>query len=644
MPIPATTHSISRAWYEDTIANFILKPTDTILGELTKNSDYAIELTQRNAWQAEIELLKTTLPIIDGKILFEYNIPRMGKRVDVVLLINNIVCVIEFKVGETNFPRSAIKQAWDYALDLKNFHEASHHAFIVPIVWATNAKQNISLNLTPASDNVFTPQRVNNTEFVNLFNAVLSITTSSTLDTQLWVNAPYHPTPTIIEAARILFKQHSVEEITRNDAGENISITSRRIAELIDEAQRTRQKYICFITGVPGAGKTLVGLNLATQRADEKENTHAVFLSGNGPLVKVLREALTRDAHVQAKEKGKPITKIEAGKPVQKFIQNIHHFRDDSLKDDAAPAEHVVIFDEAQRAWDLDQTSKFMKSKKGIPNFNQSEPHFLISCMDRHLDWAVIICLVGGGQEINTGEAGISAWIEAVTNNFPNWKMFVSSRITDSEYATGKAVEYAQQHSRTQFEDCLHLAVSMRSFRSERVSAFVKNLLDLEVANAKQLFNEIIPHYPMALTRNLDLAKQWLRQHARGSERYGLLASSKALRLKPDAIDVRFDIDPVHYFLDDDLDPRSSYYLEDAATEFHVQGLELDWACIAWEGDLRIINQNWHYHNFRGKQWTTIQKPDIKNYLKNAYRVLLTRARQGFVIYIPPGSQSDNTR
>jgi Schlafen group 3, DNA/RNA helicase domain len=465
------------------------------------------------------------------------------------------------------------------------------------------------------------------------------------LDAQYWARAPYHPTPTIVEAARALYAQHSVEAIARYDAGaENLRTTSARIEELIDEARADKRKLICFVTGVPGAGKTLVGLNVATQRRDVKQPTHAVFLSGNGPLVAVLREALARDELARQRSNGVRVRKGKVAESVKAFIQNVHHFRDDLLIDARPPAEHVAIFDEAQRAWNLRQTANFMRRKKRRPGFSQSEPEFLISSMDRHADWAVVVCLVGGGQEINTGEAGIDSWIEAVNSKFPHWFMHISSRLTDSEYGAGVWLNAIRQKQNIRLDDCLHLAVSMRSFRAENVSYFVKATLDCEKEGARQAFCQLADRYPIVMTRNLTQAKQWIRRHARGTERYGLVASSKAQRLKPDAIDIRVDVDPVHWFLNGKEDTRSSYYLEDAATEFQVQGLELDWTCVAWDGDMRYTGSGWSYHHFRGDRWCTVANSENQRYLCNAYRVLLTRARQGMVIYVPPGNLEDRTR
>ncbi len=636
---------VPRAWYAASVADFLGSSFESVLGQLARNCGFSVALAQRDAWLRQIEILQTVLAGLSGAVFFEFNIPRMGRRIDVVLIVGPALFVIEFKVGETTFDRSAIDQVWDYALDLKNFHEASHGVSIIPILVTTEAKEHPAVALQADPDGVYQPILATVGAIRQVIDLVLGGVSGSPLDNLLWSRAPYHPTPTIVEAARALYAQHSVDAIARHDAGaQNLHVTSRRIEELVDEAREAQRKTICFVTGVPGAGKTLVGLNIATRRHDADQPTHAVFLSGNGPLVAVLREALIRDEVARRKERGESVRKGTVGESVKAFIQNVHHFRDDALVDSGPPIEHVVIFDEAQRAWNLQQTASFMRRKKKRPDFAQSEPEFLISYMDRHKDWALIVCLVGGGQEINTGEAGIDAWLDAVNRSFPQWHMCISSRLTDSEYAAGRALDCVSQRALTQFDDCLHLAVSMRSFRAENVSGFVKALLDCDRQQAKDVFQTIGHQYPIVLTRNLHCAKQWIRSHARGSERFGMVASSKAQRLKPHAIDIRVAIDPVHWFLNPREDTRSSYYLEDAATEFQVQGLELDWTCVTWDGDLRFRDSGWSYHDFRGDRWTNILNDQNKNYLRNAYRVLLTRARQGMVIFVPPGEATDPTR
>jgi hypothetical protein len=634
----------SRFWYGASIGEFLAAADEVVLGDLARNCDFALIPTQRDAWLAQIEFLRSRLAGLVGFIFFEFNIPRMGRRIDTVLVIGPVVFAIEFKIGQETFDRAAIDQVWDYGLDLKNFHEASHNISIVPILVATEAKECPPIELRVDADKLYRPIFVDPVNFRGAVDLALQGTQGSSLDPQLWSLAPYHPTPTIVEAARSLYAQHSVEAIARFDAGaQNLHVTCGRIEQLVDEAKTKQRKIICFVTGVPGAGKTLVGLNLATRR-EVDQPTHAVFLSGNGPLVAVLREALTRDEFARRKQRGDKVRKGEVGESVKAFIQNVHHFRDDALIDSGPPIEHVVIFDEAQRAWNQRQTANFMLRKKKRPGFAHSEPEFLISYMDRRQDWAVVVCLVGGGQEINIGEAGIGAWIDAVSRSFPDWEMYISSRLVDSEYAAGRALEIARNRARTHLDDSLHLAVSMRSFRAENVSAFVKALLDCEKEQAKAAFAELAARYPIAITRDLDAAKAWIRSRARGTERYGLVASSKAMRLKPHAIDIRVSVDPVQYFLNDRDDTRSSWYLEDAATEFQVQGLELDWVCVNWDADFRFNGAGWDYNDFRGSRWCNINNFENRNYLRNAYRVLLTRARQGMVIFIPPGDVNDSTR
>jgi hypothetical protein len=643
---PPSKRSLSRAWYGSSIDEFCSSSSDEIYGRLASNSEFAVEPTQRDAWSEQIIVLKEALRGIDGNLFLEFNIPRMGKRIDAVVIVGPIVFAIEFKVGADTFDRADVDQVWDYALDLKNFHEASHHVSIVPVLVATEVETEEPLDLRADSDDVCHPIKVGADGIKAVIELTLKKIGGSSVDAQSWSESSYRPTPTIIEAARSLYAQHSVDAIARYDAGaKNLHLTTKRIDEIIDQAMAKGEKVICFVTGVPGAGKTLVGLNVATShRRELGQPTHATFLSGNGPLVEVLSEALTRDEFDRRKAKGEKVRKGKIRGEVKAFIQIVHHFRDEALKDPNPPNDQVVIFDEAQRAWNLKKTADFMQRKKNQSGFDKSEPDFLVSYMDRHQDWAVIICLVGGGQEIHTGEAGIDTWMDAIQSNYPKWKMYISPRLADSEYAAGDAVERAKAHPNSNFDDCLHLSVSMRSFRAENVSAFVKAVLDCEEQEAREAFQLLKEKYPIALTRNINCAKDWVRSKAKGSERFGIVASSKAQRLKPYAIDIRVKTNPIHWFLNDRDDTRSSYYLEDVATEFQVQGLELDWACVTWDGDFRFNGSDWNHHEFRGSKWVNILKTENRNYLRNAYRVLLTRARQGMVIFVPQGDKSDPTR
>lgn len=637
---------MKRSFYSDTISNFLKTTSEHILGILASKNEFSLEQTQRFAWELEIKILKEALNKYQGKIFFEYSIPRMGRRIDVVLIIKNVIFVLEFKVGEKEFLLNASDQVLDYSLDLKNFHETSHQHLIAPVLIATEAKDVISIvSPTPHNDNLLFTIKTNTVLLEEVIKDVLQFAEGEDINHDIWEAGRYSPTPTIIEAAMALYNGHNVAEITKSGAeATNLTETSTALKEIIFQSKERKEKAICFVTGVPGAGKTLVGLDIATKHLDKENDLTSVFLSGNGPLVAILREALTRDKFQREREQGKKVKKGNIMGEVKLFIQNVHNFRDEYLKDTEPPFEHVTIFDEAQRAWNHTQTANFMLRKKNTPNFNISEPEFLIGCLDRHKDWAVIVCLVGGGQEINTGEAGISEWIESLNRTFPEWRVYVSDKLTDSEYAAGKALEILKTHKYVVTNPALHLSVSLRSFRAEHLSLLIKNLLDLNVEEARKNYEEIKDKYPIVLTRNIATAKKWLKDKARGSERYGMVVSSQAIRLKPYAIDVKSPMDPIHWFLDGKEDIRSSYYLEDVATEFQVQGLELDWACVTWDADFRYTPEGWKCFSFVGSKWNNINKEERKLYLKNAYRVLLTRARQGMVIVVPEGDKEDATR
>lgn len=642
------TESVRRWYYADSICEFLGRPTEYIIGCLSVAS-LSVEKPQLNAWGKQIELLRTALSAsyLNGRIYFEYVIPRLGKRIDCVLLIEHVLFVIEFKVGESQFGAAAVDQVWDYALDLKNFHESSHDLPIAPILIATDA-QTVGFDPkgTVHDDQLLVPLRIAGGQVLAAIEACLSFFGGKPIDVNSWEAGRYLPTPTIIEAARALYAGHSVEQISRSDAGAtNLSRTSIAVDRVISDARAKHKKAVCFVTGVPGSGKTLVGLDVANRHMSAKDELYSVFLSGNGPLVAVLREALAIDLQGRTTLAGGRVRKSEARDQVSAFVQNVHHFRDDCLADSSRPpVEHVALFDEAQRAWNLAQTSAFMSRKKGYSGFNQSEPEFLISCLDRHPDWAVVVCLVGGGQEINTGEAGISEWVDALFHRFPDWHVYVSPELRGTEYRAAEILERLKQRPNVSFNDELHLATSMRSFRAETLSEFVKLVLKLETESARTVFHSLDTRYPIVLTRSVTRAKRWLREQARGSERYGIVVSSQAQRLKPHAIDVRVAIDPVHWFLHGKEDTRSSFYLEDVATEFQVQGLELDWTAVVWDGDLRFSETGWGHHEFAGSRWRNVKAVERKRYLENAYRVLLTRARQGMVIVVPEGVPDDPTR
>ena len=659
---------MKRCFYDDRIPVFLGRKDEEILGVLSKDNAFDLTLEQRDAWLEEIAVMKDVLGELNvqGHIIFEYTIPRLGKRIDVTLLINGVVFCLEFKVGEDTFNVNDKEQVWDYALDLKNFHEESANLRIVPILVATEARKvDNELHLCYYDDNVYDPIFANSKTLLPVLRELIR-KDGGVINAQDWIYSRYAPTPTIIQAASSLYMNHSVEDITKHEADKaGIDSCTQFILDVIRESKEKKQKSICFVTGVPGAGKTLVGLNVAIQ---QEKGDLAVYLSGNGPLVKVLTEALARDKVAKEKANGIKCTKTEAERQVSRFIQIIHRYRDNMLaklklpingeieidpskissaaRQNAAEVENVAIFDEAQRMWDMRHLSAWLARKKGIANFPMSEGEFLIWSLDQHKDWATIVCLVGGGQEINAGEGGIGLWIKALNETFPDWQIYISNNLTDKEYAEGNVAALLADNEKVHTCPDLHLAVSQRSFRAETLSLFVHQLLDLEADAARRTYMQISERYPIVLTRDLSKAKDWLRTHARGSERYGMLVSSKAFRLKPLAIDIRSQADIVPWFLNPITDIRSSLFLEDVATEFDIQGLELDWTCLVWDGDFRFDPKcrRWQHYNFRSDRWQNINQEEGRAYQLNAYRVLLTRARQGMVICVPEGNPADETR
>lgn len=673
-----------RYLYSDVFGNFLRKDSESIFSELVDNYHGEIIGTTKEAWKGEIALLKKALvpwSNENAQIIFEYNIPRLGKRIDVVLLLRGLIFCLEFKVGQKAALQADVEQVMDYALDLKNFHLFSHDKKIIPILIPTQ-HQSSTTEFKPSvyDDGIYNPLITGEEGLQELIGKILEHAgvSAQSENAANWLISPYSPTPTIIEAARTLYENHSVEDITRHEADKvSTEQTIDYILNVIENSKNKREKSICFVTGVPGAGKTLVGLDIAVKQTykdgvKDKENG-AVYLSGNGPLVAVLKEALARDNWRKCKEKGERKKLSDSQREVSEFIQVIHNYRDNMLAKIKNPVEngiveidptkavkpdeetgfgeveHVAIFDEAQRSWTQKRIADYLKrggtygNKLKVPNFPMSEAEFLIWSLDQRKDWATIICLVGGGQEINTGEAGIAEWIEALNNKFKKWKVYISDKLTEPEYAEGQVTEKLKGNPNVNFSDKLHLAVSLRSFRAETLSNFIHSLLSFN-ANAAVLYQEIKKKkYPILLTRDMDKARQWLREHARGNEHTGILVTKVAARFKPLAVNVlaQGDENAIHWFLEDKTDIRSSNYLEDAATEIQVQGLELDYACVLWDADMRCETGAWTYHKFNGKdKWNPENNDENKKYMLNAYRVLLTRARQGLVICVPEGNSN----
>ncbi len=634
-----------RTYYSAPISEFLRRATAEIIGVIHSN-DISAETTiqQSNTWEIEVEVLKDQLREFgEGRVIFEYTIPRMGKRVDTVVLYRNIVFLLEFKCGDAEYRSSTYDQVYDYALDLRNFQKESHDKLLVPIMVSTRAPA--VENRIVEQDRVIKPLSCNVHNIAETIRQVAALYSEPAFDYVAWENSEYLPTPTIVEAAQALYRGHNVHDITRSDAGaENLTVTTDEINRIIEHSKVNHRKSICFVTGVPGAGKTLVGLNLAIQRSDAQRGEHAVFLSGNFPLVTVLQEALARDKVEQERQRGNRVSKADALRSTSAFIQIIHKYRDSFVGNNNVPPERIAIFDEAQRAWTHDMIAKFMATKKGVADFKYSEPEFLISTMDRHQDWAVIVCLVGGGQEINTGEAGLPEWFDSLRRAFPDWDVYITPQLNDVEYRRDHAWRDMIADLHIFEHEKLHLATSVRSFRTPDLAAFVKAVLDVDTEQAKILYQRIKDKYPIRLTRDLNAAKQWVREQCQGTTRYGLLASSGALRLKPEGIFVKNEISVANWFLNGKDDVRSSYYLEDVVSEFDIQGLELDYSIVAWDADFRFDGNEWTYYNFVGNRWQNVASDERRLYLKNAYRVLLTRARQGMIIFIPRGSDTDETR
>ena len=679
-------NSEARCLYSNSIEGFLNEQDFLVFGEILNGYHGETLTTSRDAWMGEISIMKDILLRFDdrdGSIIFEYDIPRLGKRIDVVLLYKGIVFCIEFKVGESRVLEADIDQVLDYALDLKNFHKLSRDKLIVPILVATNYNNHSDLiQMSVYDDKVVNPLVMGKDNIYDIIMAVVDrFPDEDPVDTN-WAISPYAPTPTIIEAARTLYENHSVENITRHEADKvSTDRTIRYILNVIKESKEHKKKSICFVTGVPGAGKTLVGLDVAIKQTYQGNNEPvkdegAVYLSGNGPLVAVLTEALAQDDYRRSHERKEKKNLTDSRREVGKSIQMIHRYRDNMLAKIKNPVEngileidpekairneeagfgeveHVAIFDEAQRSWTHKRLAEYLKrggtygNKLKVPNFPMSEAAFLIWSLDQREDWATIICLVGGGQEINTGEAGISEWIKALNEMFSDWEVHISPKLTDSEYAEGRVNELLKDNENVIYSDDLHLAVNIRSFRAEKVSAFVHALLTFD-NKASELYKEIKNNYPIYLTRDMDKARKWLHEKVRGSERTGVLVTKEAARFKPLGIHILAsgDENAVHWFLEDKNDTRSSNYLEDAATEIQVQGLELDYTCILWDADMRYKDGNWHFYRFNGQTKWVEQKPENENkqelikYMLNAYRVLLTRARIGMIICVPYGNQN----
>lgn len=585
---------------------------------------------------------------IEGDIIFEYDIVRLGKRIDVILLIRHMVFSLEFKNGKDIYTVQDAQQAEDYALDIKNFHKESEDLYVCPILIATDApKYHKEQSLGCYPDKQIHLQRENiDTLIPKVTQLSDKYGDEQEIDFEKWFNSPYYPTPTIIAAAVEAYNSHNLSQIAQSEAGqENINACEEKINEIVSYAQEKKKKCVCFVTGVPGAGKTLVGLDVVAKNLDKGGDNLSVYLSGNGPLVEVLREALKKSVKARAKldKKVEYNSKVQAA--IEALIQSSYAFKKDNSKHRNSTPENILIFDEAQRVWNKE---KMTRKHNTDPDMAVSEPYLLYSIMDRHQDWAVMVCLVGLGQDIYDGEVGINEWFRCGIEDYREWEMFYSdsifSQIEDKNINKESILGCGRCHAIKE----LHLQTSIRSFRADKQCKFVDALLDNAPETAKEVYDIISEKYPVYITRDINVAKKWAREQVRGSQRCGVLACSSAQRLKPEGIYVPTEIDVKNWFLAPSNDLRSSNMMEIVASEFKVQGLEIDWAVVCWDADLRRLEDGtgWDYYSFRGSSWNKRRKEEQKRYLVNSYRVLLTRARQGMILFVPKGvdEEEDPTR
>jgi hypothetical protein len=665
------------AYLRKPISEFLVVPESEILATLAKRNAEArfpLQPEALKAWEDQLPFIKEGLRKLRSampeagawSILLEYPIPQIGQRIDAVILAHNGLVVLETKTGQS--PTGARRQAEDYCISLASFHEGSAGRTIVPLVVSD------AHTTTPADSNAF-EGLIRKCELTNTasLGATLQLIAARIVDhdqaaitPEVWDEARFRPIPPIIEAAVKLYAGMDVFEIGHAAAAqEDLEKTTKAVVRIVEEARDKRERAICFVTGVPGAGKTLVGLN-AVHQPELKDVS--MFLSGNGPLVKVIREALTRDV-----VRRDDVSRRSAEHMLHTFVANVHRFADDFAKDSRPPTRNVIVFDEAQRAWDQEENTRPRQNGRGIERPAASEPRMVIEIMDRFREeWAVIVALIGGGQEINRGEAGLAEWGRAL-REFPDWQIFASPEVLEG----GSSVDGFQlfdtpdpHQGRIHRSDHLHLTVSVRSIRAKEVSAWVNAVLSGDSSEAKSI--AVGMREVPVVTRDLDEARRWLRSRQLGRTRSGLVASSAATRLRADGMEAGFDFHRAfeweHWFLDHSecverncdhkycCDVRASSKLEVCATQFEIQGLELDWVGLCWGEDLIWDWETWRSQSFNSKQWSTIRPEMLKDferrerlerkhrYRKNGYRVLLTRARQGMIIYVPNPPASDKSR
>lgn len=652
---PRLRKTPGRTYYESTIEDFALNQNPIDIVDFLVESDeytepYQLHL-QKGAWSNQIKILKKYLQDKKGYIIFEYVLSRVNMRIDVVLLMDDIVYSLEFKNNEVTFNDDDINQADGYGYALKNFYEVNRNKYVVPILIATKAPDSIcSSGADLGIDKLFSLFKANTNKMEQYIDLIGSKYGSDIIYTEEefeeWVNSPFKPNPTIIQSARSIYMNNQVDEFFKFDAGEeNLKITESTVEEIIKEARDNKKKIICFVSGVPGAGKTLVGLDIAgkTRNKDNDDMPEAVFFSGNGPLINVLTEALGRDAMKANPEKFS--NKNRAVNDVKTFIQDLHAFKQDIISSKKRVIdENVLIFDEAQRVWDEEQLEKWLE-KKGADEsyFGNSEADLLLSTFDKK-EWGVIVALVGLGQDIHTGEDGLGVWFNSLLNKKTGWDIRLSNEIFEQRADKLDAyIDSIKNCDRVKECPGLYLKTCIRTPRAKNLSEFSEALLNNRPEDAKKAL-EKFDDYPICITRNLKHAEQFLLDNTLRKERCGKLCSSnsKILGRYSHSFD---NIDNWHFanWMLDESGRDSSNSLVFAASEFNIQGLEIDWTLLGWDMDMYYHNGEWHEQKMltpkRFKESTKVQKKHILN----SYRVLLTRARKGMIIYIPKaGDYEDN--
>ncbi len=621
-----------QSFWSGSVGALTATPLDAITGALVQaqmRHYRSSQAQQLRAWEDSIALLRTALqPYPDWHVMLQYPMLRLGRRADAIVLTSAAILVLEFKVGAQTCDPAAREQAEDYALDLRDFHAGCRTHPIIPILVATHASPRQTA-LPLLLDCVAPVIDASAATLAATVQAIARATTAprTPLDQEAWMAAPYRPVPTIIEAACMLYARHGAAEIAAARADStNLTCTTGAILAALAQARAEDAKIALFVTGIPGAGKTLCGLNTCFGEA------RATFLTGNPSLVHVLREALARDAIGQGQNRRNARQQMEGA------IQALPRFRDHHLSTGETPAERAVVVDEAQRCWS--RAHALAKSRDRPVRLTDSEPALLLDIMSRQQGFAAMVCLVGSGQEIHNGEGGLAEWGAALRAR-PGWRVRAPPDLLD---AADPRQRLGALPNLTILPD-LHLAVPVRQVRSTAASAWVDHVL----AGREQAARQLGP-VPFLLTRSLPALRAWLRAAARGSRRCGLLASAGARRLRAAGLGAELPhMDPnavARWFLDRWPDVRASDALEVVATEFSAQGLELDHAGLCWDGDLvrEPGRAAWRVRAFRGTRWTTPAGAEAIANQVNTYRVLLTRARYETVIFVPEGDPADRTR